>query len=223
MSSILSKQDILDFAPELDLSSYSDATISGMLSQATQRAVQFCSVTGFDFVTTVDETDRAYISNDGELMISARRRPIVDVQAISLNKGGFHTDLVLTNPSNGSNIPLYQVPTPANKIVFPNSYFYLTGTYLAGGSSQLFTLRGAKMFYKMTYTGGYQVIPDDLKYAVMLYFRDIYAKRYNVQNLTHFSQGSYSETKAQSVGGRSPLVQEAEDTLMNGGYVRMEF
>lgn len=223
MSSILSQQDILDYAPELDLSAYSAATISGMLSQATQRAVQFCSVTGFDFTTTVDETDRAYISNDGELMISVRRRPIVEVQAISLNKGGFSTSLVLTNPSGNTNIPLYQIPTPGNKLVFPNSYFYLTGTYLAGGSSQLFTLRGAKMFYKMTYKGGYQVIPDDLKYAVMLYFRDIYSQRFNIQNLSSFTQGSYSESKAPIVGGRSQLVMMAEDALTNGGFVRMEF
>jgi hypothetical protein len=221
--SILTKQDILDYAPELDLSAYSDATISGMLNRATAKAVQFCSVTGFDFTTVTDETDRAYISNDGELMISVRRRPIGEVQAISLVKGGFETHLVLSNPTNTGQVDLYQIPTPRNKLVFPNSYFYLTGTYLAGGSSQLFTLRGAKMFYKITYTGGYQIVPDDLKEAVMLYFRDIYSKQFNVQNLTHFSQGSYSETKAISTGGRSPFIQEAENILMNGGYVRMEF
>jgi hypothetical protein len=219
--SILSKADITNYAPELDLSSYSDATISGMLSQATNRAVQFCSVKGFDYTTETDEQDRAYISNDGELQISVRRRPIVSVSAISLVKGGFSTNLVLTDTATPAN-PLYQIPTPGNKLVFPNSYFYLTGTYLAGGSSQLYTLRGAKVNYKITYVGGYQNIPDDLKYACMLYFRDQYAKRNNPSGLSSFTQGSYSETNS-SNKGKSSLVLEAEDVLMNGGYARTEW
>lgn len=220
MSSIITKQDIIDFAPELDLSGYSDVTISGMCAQATKHAENYCNVSAFDFGQNVDETDRAYISNDGELVISVRRRPIVSVQSISLVKGGFSTSLVLT-AGDGTN--LYQIPYPNNKLVFPNSYFYLTGTYLAGGSSQLYTLRGAKVFYKMTYYGGWQNIPADLKYAAILYFRDILSKRSNPGGLQSFSQGSYSETSSTDKSGRSNLVKEAEDVLSNGGYIRVEF
>jgi hypothetical protein len=220
--SILTKADIQAFAPELDLSSYSDATISGMCSQATNRATQFCSVKGFDFATETNETDRAYISNEGELHISVRRRPIVSVTSINLVKGGFTTALTLTD-TNGA--ALYQLEYPGNKIVLPNSYLYMSGTYLAGGSSQLFTLRGARVFYQMTYAGGFQTIPDDLKYAVMLYFRDVYQKQFNTQQMSSFSQGSYSENYAgvNNTKGRSNYIQEAESILMNGGYVRLEF
>lgn len=221
MSSILSVAELKSFAPELDLSQYSDATISGMLSQATERAASASNVTGFDFQAVVNETDRAYISNDGELVISVRRRPIVSVTSITLTKGGFSTNLVLTDTANN---PLYQIPYPSTKLVFPNSYFYLTGTYLAGGSSQLYTLRGAKVFYQMSYTGGHQTIPDDLKYAVSLYFRDIVAKKNNPSGLSSFNQGSYSESYATGDPmGRSPLVKEAESVLRNGGFVRVEF
>jgi len=153
MSSILTKADIVAYAPELDLNKYSDATISGMLSQATMRAADLANVSGFDFTAVVAETDKALISNTGELTISVRRRPIVSITAISLVKGGFSTNLNL-NSTDG--LPLYQLPYPSNKVVFPNSYFYLTGTYLAGGSSQLFTLRGAGMMYQISYTGGLQ-------------------------------------------------------------------
>lgn len=219
MSSILTKADIAAYAPELDLSAYSDATISGMLSQATNRAVQFCSVNGFDLTAETNETDRAYINSDGELVISVRRRPIVNVTGIRLKKGGFSTTLTLSN----SGIQLYQVPTPGNKLVFPNSYFYLTGTYLAGGSSQLFTLRGAKVFYEIDYVGGYQTPPDDLKYAVMLYFRDILQQQYNVNGISSFTQGSYSESRAPITKGKSYLIDQAEDILMNGGYARTEW
>ena len=219
-NSILSATDIANYAPELDLSQYSTATISGMASQATNRAVQFCSVNGFDQVQEIDEMDKAYISNDGELVVSVRRRPIVTIQSVSLVKGGFSTSLNLTGADGN---PLYQIPSPRSKFVFPNSYFYLTGTYLAGGSSQLYTLRGAKVFYKMTYTAGYSPIPDDLKFAVILYFRDIVAQAKNPQGLQGFTQGSYSEQYGSNAEGKSKLVLQAEDALRNGGYVRTEW
>lgn len=221
MANILTKADIQAYAPELDLSKYSDATISGMLSAAQGRAAEFCSVTGFELQSVTNETDKALISNNGELIISVRRRPIVSVSAISLVKGGFSTSLTLTDSAG---LALYQIPYPNNKIVFPNSYFYLTGTYLAGGSSQLYTLRGSNVMYQMSYTGGYQTPPDSLKYAISLYFRDSFTKQFNPQGLSSFTQGSYSESYSSSASkGRSPLVQEAEDVLQQGGYARMEF
>lgn len=224
---ILSKADIQAYAPELDLSSYTDATISGMLLIAEKRAAQFASVAGFDLQAVTNETSRAFINNDGELVISVKRRPIVSVTSISLQKGGFSTSLNLTD-TNGTQ--LFQIPDERHKLVFPNSYFYLTGTYLAGGSSQLLTLRGAKTFYNMSYVGGYQNPPEDLKYAIMLYFRDALAKRGAISTTTgaqisSFSQGSYSETynNSSNASGQSSYVKEAEGVLMNGGYVRMEF
>lgn len=219
MTSILTKADIEAFAPELDLSAYSDATISGMLSQANQRAVQFCGVKGFDLAVETDETDNALISNDGNLVISVRRRPIVEVTAIKLVKGSFSTSLTL----NQSGVDLYQIPHPGNKVVFPNSYLYMTGTMLAGGATQLMSLRAAHVFYEITYEGGYQTIPDDLKYAVMLYFRDIYSRQFNAQGLASMTQGSYSEAYRANMNGKSPFVNEAESVLMNGGYARLEF
>lgn len=223
MTSILTPADIAAYAPELDLSSFTTATISGMLSQATLRAAAFCGVAGFDFQTVVDETDRTRISIEGDLQVSVLRRPIVTISGISLVRGSFSTSMVLTQ--NGTN--LYQIPTPGNKVVMPNSYLYLTGTFLAGGSSQLLTLRSANTFYKITYAGGYQTIPDDLKYAVILYFRDIYAQRAvgaNGAPLAGFTQGSYSENYAGgSKSGKSFLVQQAESALMNSGYARLEF
>lgn len=217
MSNILTKADIQAYAPELDLSSYSDTTISGMISRAQQKAASFCSVKGFEAQDEVDETDDALIGADGELRIFVRRRPINSVSAISLVKGSFSTSLTLSQGSTN----LYQIPYPNTQVIFPNSYFYLTGTYLAGGSSQLLTLKGARTQCKITYNGGYTTIPDDLKEAITLYFRDILSKRSNPNLVTSFSQGSYSESRSYDKYGRSPLVQEAEDILMNGGFVRV--
>jgi hypothetical protein len=221
MSNILTKADIVAYAPELDLSSYSDATISGMISAATERAAEFCNVTGFDFTSVVNETDNAVISVAGDLLISVRRRPIVTVSAIGLVKGGFSTSLTLTG-TDGT--PYYQIPYPNTKIVLPNSYLYGTGTMLAGGSSNLMSLRGSRVMYQISYTGGYQNPPDSLKYAIALYFRDSFTKQFNTQGLSSFTQGSYSESYgAGGSKGRSALVQEAESVLRSGGYARIEF
>ena len=185
---------------------------------AQSKAAQFASVKGFETATEVDETGRALINSNGELAIWPQRRPLTSVTSITLTKGSFSTQLVLTNASG---VPLYQIPYPSTSLVFPNSYFYLTGTYLAGGSSQLLTLRGANVFAKMTYTAGYDVAPDDLKYALLLYFRDTYSKKFNPAGLQSFSQGSYSESYNTDKLGKSRLIQEAEDILQNGGYVRV--
>jgi hypothetical protein len=221
-NSIITQADIQNYAPELDLSAYSATTISGMCSRATNRAAQFCSVDGFDLIQSTGEVDKARISNTGELMISTRRRPIVSVTSISLQKGSFTTSLTLNDTSGN---PLYQVPHPGNKLVFPNTYFYATGTYLAGGSTQLLSLRGAGVFYNISYLAGFQTPPDDLKYAVMLYFRDEYLLQYNTKGLSGFTQGSYSESFNNNANakGRTALIMQAEDALTNGGYQRSEW
>ena len=224
---ILTPADVTTYAPELDLSQYNTTTISGMLRQAQARAEQFCSVKGFELANESQEELRALISNTGELTVFTRRRPIRSVSAITLRKGGFSTNMVLTQGST----QLYQIPYPYYSVVFPNSYFYMTGTYLAGGSSQLITLKGANVFADITYSAGYDTtqpddsdtgVPSDLKYAIMLYFRDILAKRNNPAGLQSFSQGSYSESYGSNKEGKSRLILEAEDTLMNGDYVRIE-
>lgn len=227
MGSIITAADIAAYAPELDLSSYNPVTLSGMCAAATQRAQKFCQVDGFEFTSVVNETDRARISNSGDLVISTRRRPIFSVSAISLVKGGFTTTLTLSDPTTGQ--LLYQIPNPSNKLVFPNSYLYMTGTFLAGGSSQLLTLRGADVFYQISYQAGYQTIPDDLRYAAVLYFRDIYSNKAISPTtgapLSGFTQGSYSENYDTSSrpNGKSDYVVQAESILMNGNYARMEF
>lgn len=218
MSSILSKADLQAYAPELDLSAYSDATISGMLSSATKRASSYCQVDGFDYTSVVDETDNATITNDGNLEISVRRRPIYSISSVALVQGNSSTNLLLSDTVGNT---LYQIPYPKNKVVFPSSYFVATGTF----SANLLSLRGTGMYHKISYTGGYQNPPEDLKYASLLYFRDSYQKQFNARGLSSFSQGSYSESYGGQTGskGRSGLVQEAESVLRNGGYARMEF
>lgn len=217
---LITAQDISDFAPDLDTSAFSATQLSGLINQASARMAQFCNVKEFVLGTYTD-TDRARISNKGELVINARVRPIQSLVSATLKRGGFSTSLVLTD-SSGNN--LYQIPDPGNRIHFPNSYLYMTGTYLAGGASQLMALRFADMFVTTTYVAGYDpaAIPADLKDAAMLWVQDIIARRNNRDGVASFSQGSYSVNYGKnSDDGDSPIMNQAKSILMAGGYVKV--
>lgn len=220
MTNIITAQDIADFAPDLDTSSYSATTLSGIISQAQQRAAAFCNVKGFEFQTETDK-DRAMINNKGELVVAVRRRPVLTVTALTLNRGSFSTTLNLTD--SGTGLPVYNIPDPGNRFHLPNAYLYATGTYLPGGSSQLLTLKAANLFYTVTYVGGLQTIPFDLKDALVLWVQDIISRRNNREGVQSFTQGSYSATYGKNASdGDSPVIKQAKNILMTGGYVRPE-
>lgn len=217
MTNLITAQDISDFAPDLDTSSFSATTLSGIISQATNRMAKFCNVKGFDYGTYTD-TDRAKISNNGELVINARVRPVESVSAVSLTRGAFSTSLVL---QQGDTL-LYQIADPGNRIHIPNSYLYMTGTFLAGGQSQLMSLKAANMFCTVTYVAGYQTIPFDLKDACILWVQDILARRGNRDGAQSFSQGSYSVNYGKNASdGDSPAIKQAKTMLYEGGYVNV--
>lgn len=210
--------DFTAFAPDVDLSAYSTATISGFISMASQQIVDYCAVKGFDYKAETNEVDRAGLSPMGELMISFRRRPVAvaDVQQITLKKGGFTTTLVLTDTNNN---PLFQIPSPGQRLYFPSSYLASAGTLILGGSTQLVTMRGADVFTSINYTGGYQTVPADLKLACILWVRSLTAWPANNQGANNFTQGSYSVGFGQDADDR--FLKQAKRILNQGGYVRV--
>lgn len=222
MTNLITAQDISDFMPDVDTSSFSATTLSGIISQATNEMAKFCQVKGFDY-GTYEDTDRARISNKGELVIAPRVRPVATVNSITLLRGGFSSTLTLQTDTG---VKLYQIPSPGNRIHLPNSYLYMTGTYLAGGTSQLLALRFADMFVKTNYDGGYQTIPDDLKNACLLWCQDIIVRRrLNRAGAMRFRQGSLDMQFAPNNGqhpGDSDIIAEAKRILYSGDYVRVE-
>lgn len=219
MTNLITAQDISDFAPDLDTSAYSATTLSGLINQAQTRAAQFCNVKGFEYAAEVDK-DRALINDKGELVVAVRRRPIGSVESITLNRGSFSTTLTLTDGSGNS---LLNIPDPGHRMHLPNAYLYATGSYLAGGSSQLLTLKAANMFATVNYHGGYNVAPFDLKDALILWVQDIIMRRVNRAGVQSFTQGSLSMTFGKNaMDGDSPLIKQAKSILMAGDYLRPE-
>lgn len=223
MENLITNQDIANYAPEIDLSAYSATTISGMIAQASANVRNYCSVDGFFQSAVTSEQDRAHISSNGDLSISFRRRPVNlgDVSRIALVTVGVNQSLTLnTNFGNGPAMYTYFINNPGTYLTYPSNYLISFGR-------GMLALRGANLFYQIDYTGGYvqspmagyQTLPDDLKEATVLFFRDILAKRFNQFGMDTVKTGNVM-FQTRRVNGLTMFVDQARDILDQNGHVR---
>lgn len=210
---LITQSELESYAPDLDLSQYNAATISGMISRASERIKNFCNVDGFFKMAVTAERDKAQINPSGELTISFRRRPVVaaDVTAVRLVTVDVSQELTLTS----GNSPIFFIPTPGNYMVYPSNYLISHGT-------GLISLENADLFYEVDYTGGYATdiadLPADLKEAATLYIRSMISKKYNPSGASNFTQGRVSMGFGGNKHGKDQNIQEAESILAE--YVR---
>jgi len=209
--------------PEIDVTPWADATISGFISTATAAIQSYCEVDAFLFTTVSGERAPTVITAAGDLVIFPRVRPLQQgsVSAIRLVKGGFSTSLTIS----GNGQQYYQVPYPYTYVNYPSSYLAGVGTLSIGGSQQLVTLKDANTYYEIDYTGGFSATPPDLADACDLWVRDILTRRLNPMGAQEVRQGSFSYSRQLrgSVGSNmvdSIYIQQAKMMLDQGGYRR---
>ncbi len=213
---LITQTELEAYAPDLDLSTFSQATISGMISRASKIITQYCDVEGFFKVAVTGERDRALISPNGDMTISFRRRPVQDgdIQDIRLVGVGMSQSLTLEDGGNRA----YFIPSPKTYVIYPSNYLISMGR-------GLLHLDSSDLFYEVDYTGGYATdiadLPEDLKEAATLYIRDMVARKYNPSGAQSFTQGRVSMSFGYSSGrSKSALISAAEDILDSGGYAR---
>lgn len=211
MTNYISTTEFAALHPEVDTSQYTAATVSGIISQASKYVDNFCQVDGFDLTTVTNEVARVIISNEGDLKIFTRRRPVQSLTSIVLSRGTWNLTLTLTN--NGT--PIYYIENPGAVIVYPNTFLTSVGTFTM---NDLRDLRRQAVVATVTYVAGYQSIPDDIKAAVAFVTRDILQKRLNAAGVASLTQGGvtvrYSERD-----GKSDDIMDAERILQD--YVRV--
>lgn len=210
---LITQAELEAYAPDLDLSQFSAATISGMISSASQKVVNYCNVKGFVRSAVTDERNRALINSQGELVISFERRPVAtanDVSAVRLLRTDIEQELTLRTDA-GDNY--FHLSSDGTYMIYPSNFLIAHG-------SGLISLDNANLFYSVDYTGGYATsdMPEDIKEAVTLYIRSRVAKKYNSAGVSSFSQGSVSMSFGSNKGGKDMLIQEAESILAD--YVR---
>lgn len=212
---LITADELAAYAPDLDTSAFSAATISGMISRASERVRQYCQVDGFFRAAVTNERDDVNINSEGELIISFRRRPVAqgDVSAVRLRTVDVNQSLQLTS-STGDGSYIYSIGNPGNLLVYPSNFLISHG-------KGLFDLRGSNLYYEVDYTGGWATdianIPPSLKEAATLMLRDLISARDNPAGVKSFSQGSYSVVYDKDGGS---YVGEAQKILDVGGYVR---
>ena len=206
---LITPDELTNFAPELDLSQYGTTTISGMIARASERVREYCQVDGFQERAVSTERNRVQINGSGELIISFERRPVSQgaVTALHLKTVDIDNTLALTSGSSD----IYYIPEGGGYMVYPSNFLIAHG---AG----LISLRNANLFYEVSYTGGYAAIPETIKEAVTLFVREAVGRKSNPAGVQSFSQGSYSENRGAS--GLSAYIAEAKELLDSGGYVR---
>lgn len=211
---LITEEEITAYAPNLDLTKYSSATISGMISRASEKVRELCNVEGFFKTAVTNERERAQISPNGDLVISFKRRPVQDgdVTALRLVGSDLLQNLELT--SNGSRI--YFIEDPKTYMIYPSNFLIAHG-------KGLLSLDVADLFYEVDYIGGYATdiadIPPTLKEATTLMIRSMLStENINPAGVSSFSQGSVSMNFGS--GGKNAHVMEAEALLSRGSYIR---
>ena len=210
---LITQAELEAYAPDLDLSQYSAATISGMISRASARVKNFCNVDGFFKAAVTAERERAQISPNGDLTISFRRRPVANGDVTAIRLVGTEISQDLTLESGASSI--YFIQTPGTYLVYPSNYLISHGR-------GLISLDSADLFYEIDYIGGYATdiadLPPDLKEATTLFIRSSISKKFNPAGASSMTQGRVSMGFGGNKGGKDQNIQEAEAILSE--YVR---
>ena len=202
----ITADELKNFNPETDFTPYVDVTISGMISRACSFIDNYIDYS-LGLETIIGETSEANVTPDGDLIIFTKKVPIVSVSAISRKLGAYSSTLNLAE-SNG-NTP-YEIPEPKHHILYPYQEMELTGTV---GINNFLQLRNRQFYTKITYSAGYQTIPDDIKDATNLLTKDIFMRQANPMNLSNISQGGISMAFATQEAGESDLIKDAKRIL----------
>lgn len=211
MPNYISTDEFAALHPEVDTSQYTLATISGMISAASKHIENFCQVDGFDLATVTNEIAKVVISNEGDLKLFPRRRPVQSITSVSLSRGTWNLSLTLTN--NGS--PIYHIETPGDAVVYPNTFLTSVGTFTM---NDLRDLRRYSVYATVSYVAGFQTIPANIKAACALFTRDFLQKRLNAAGVAQITQGGIT-VKYSEKDGKSDDVVDAERLLQD--YVRV--
>lgn len=204
----ISTNEFAQMNPELDLSAYTDPTISGMIKTASGTMDGYLQYSlGVEDISS--EKNEGMISSDGGLVIYTRKFPIVSVSAIQLKIGTVHLDLNLTD---GNGNARYDIPYRARSLTYPYQEIALTGTF---SIRNFFQLRGRPFFTVINYRAGFETIPQELKDACSLMTKDIFIRQANPQDLSSVTQGAISQSfRARDLeSGDSTWMKQAKQIM----------
>lgn len=193
--------------PNVDLSNYTDTTLSGLITTATNRVIEILQ---YDprVSDITDEKLTGKIDNNGNLVLFPESRPVNSVSALKIVKGTAEISLNLI--ANGRNI--YDIK---DNIVYLSTreISYNTVSILDFGS-----LRTTNFFCLLSYNAGYTDLPSSIQFAVELLVLDRLMLGVNVTGAKSVSQGGI-KVEYESKKGKSSYEEKVYELLKD--YIKI--
>lgn len=198
-----------EYNPELDFTNYSDATLSGVITRASQTVDNFLQYS-LSIESISNEKNEATVSSNGNLIIYSRKLPIISVSAVTIKLGTVNLNLTLTDGAGNQN---YDIPSRGSYVIFPYQQMQITGTF---SIRNFYQMRGLQLFSVMSYVAGYDTIPADIKDAVNLFAKDIFIRQANPMDLSSTTQGAISMGfRGKNDYGESSLIKQGKSILQS--------
>lgn len=216
--SLITVEDFKVLAPDVDLSSYADPTVSGMIASASKQVSDYLEYNPLA-EDVIDEVKNGMITTDGDLLVFPNKVPVIRLDAMAVMRGTSIVNMELNGTLNGQPLPRYNIDYTGRNIRYPWDEATLDGSPII---LNFLYLRGSQFYTKISYRGGFEVsqLPWPIKQATALFVREFLQPSYNTQGLTRLQQGGISfGFGGNGQAGRSKLVQDAERLL--GPYKRV--
>lgn len=187
-------------AAEIHINNYtgynSPTTVSGMLTEVVTR-----------------EKSMGKIDNYGNMVIDLRKPPIhFDanfnplITLVEYNVGSISVSLTLTDGTSNAKNTIIEVAANRKKVYYPQLYIVpALQTVTPTAKINLYDLKSTRFWTDISYTGGYDTIPDDITLATNYIVAEFLLHRENPLALMSMSQGSMSQTftpKSRSARGQ---------------------
>lgn len=206
-SNLITIDEFKAYAPEIDVSSFSDPTLSGFISMASLQVSDYLEYTPLQ-ETITDEVKNATITSEGDLLIFPNKLPIQSLSSLKIFKGATEVEITLLS---GNGLPKYNIDFTKRNLRYPAGELTLQGVPIF---TNFYALRGSQFFTKITYVGGYlnSDLPETMKLATSYYVRELLSRRMNTSGAIEISQGGI-RLKFAERDGKSDLVKDAERLL----------
>ena len=199
----ISNDEFRNMNPNLDLSKYTETTLSGVITRATAKVENYLEYT-LPYETITDEKIEGYINSNYDLVIYPRKYPIDSVSSIKIVKGTYSGEINLTTTN-------YDIPSREDEINISGASLALDTVSML----DLETLRHNDFYVEITYNAGYQMYdrPQFLIDAINLYAKDEVSRALNASGASEVRQGGVTIKYANSKG-KSDFIQDAETLLL---------
>jgi len=202
-------EELRDASIGIDLSTYSDTTLSGMLTRATARAEKFVGYS-FPYETITNEKTEGQVDTNYDFIICPKKIPVRSFDALTIRKGSFSATVNLTDGSDNR-----------YDIVDRGDMVYVSGDVVTFDSVSLMDMgiiRDRTFFTEITYKAGYYLHdrPQDLVDAITLLAQDELVRANNPGGVDEVRQGSVTikySNQSNKFTHKSDKVLDAEQIL----------